>query len=88
MRALPRRRPVWGLAALLLALAAPMARPAAGDETALDPAAAVKLSQSVIGMSVGDYAFHDRAGRRVTLSSYRGKPLRVSFVYSVSRCVR
>jgi len=82
MRVLMRRHPVWGLAAVLLALAAPMARPAAGDGTALDPAAAVKLSQSVIGGSVGDYAFQDRAGRRVMLSSYRGKPLLVSFVYS------
>ena len=82
MRVLMRRHPVWGLAALLLALAAPMARSAAGDGAALDPAAAVKLSQSVIGRSIGDYAFHDRAGRRVMLSFYHGKPLLVSFVYS------
>ena len=82
MRALLRRRPAWGLAALALALAAPMARPAERDGTALDPVAAVKFSQGAIGRSVGEYAFQDRAGRRVMLSSYRGKPLLVSFVYS------
>ena len=82
MRAFFRQRLVWGLAMLALALTAPLARPAAGEATMLDPAAAVKLSQSVIGTSVGDYAFYDRAGRRVLLSSYRGKPLLVSFVYS------
>ena len=76
------RRLVWGLAAWLFVLAAPMARAADGDGAALDPAAAVKLSQSVIGNSVGDYVLYDRAGRRVPLSSYRGKPLLVSFVYS------
>lgn len=82
MRALTRQPLVWGLAALLFALAAPMARSAAGDGAALDPGAAVKVSQGAIGRSVGEYAFQDRAGRRVMLSSYRGKPLLVSFVYS------
>jgi protein SCO1 len=83
MRVLMRRRPVWwGVAALAFALATPMARSTAGDGVALDSVAAVKVSQSVIGTSVGDYAFQDRAGRRVMLSSYRGKPLLVSFVYS------
>ena len=70
------------MAGLLVALIVPLARAADGDGAALDPAAAVKVSQSAIGTSVGDYAFQDRAGRRVALSSYRGKPLLVSFVYS------
>jgi protein SCO1/2 len=68
---------------LLLALAAPpIARAADYDGAALDPGAAIKVSQGVIGSNVGEYAFQDRAGRRVMLSSYRGKPLLVSFVYS------
>lgn len=82
MRASMRQRPRWGPAALALALAAPMACPAAGDGAALDPVAAVKFSQGAIGRSVGEHAFQDRAGRRVLLSSYRGKPLLVSFVYT------
>ena len=70
----------WHPVALLAALVAP---PAAGHSTAaLDPAAAIKVSQSVIGNTVGDYALYDRAGGRVMLSSYRGKPLLVSFVYT------
>lgn len=70
----------WRSVALLAALAAPAA---AGHSTAaLDPAAAVKVSQSVIGHTAGDYALYDRTGRRVMLSSYRGKPLLVSFVYT------
>ncbi len=83
MRALMLRRPVWGLVALLLMLATPAARAAEIDGTAaFDPAAAVKSSQSVIGSTPGDYVLYDRTGRRVSLSSYRGKPLLVSFVYS------
>jgi len=77
------RRLACGLVASTLALAAYAARGAESDGAAVfDPAAAVKLSQSVIGNSVGDYVLYDRAGRRVLLSSYRGKPLLVSFVYS------
>jgi protein SCO1/2 len=83
MRALMPRRPVWGLVALLLMLATPAAGAAENDgAAAFDPAAAVKSSQSVIGSTPGDYVLYDRAGRRVSLSSYRGKPLLVSFVYS------
>ena len=83
MLALMPRRPVWGLVALLLMLATPAARAAKNDgAAAFDPAAAVELSQSVIGSTPGDYVLYDRTGRRVLLSSYRGKPLLVSFVYS------
>ena len=49
---------------------------------ALDPDAALALSQSVIGRQVGAYAFVDRQGRQVRLADYRGKPLVVSFVYT------
>jgi protein SCO1/2 len=49
---------------------------------ALDPDAALKVSQSAIGRQLGDYAFLDREGKQVRLAQYRGKPLVVSFVYT------
>lgn len=68
--------------ALLLSLWGCAAYAVASELAAFDPAAAVKASQGVIGNTVGEHAFQDRAGRRVMLSSYRGKPLLVSFVYT------
>lgn len=47
-----------------------------------DNAAALKISQAVIGHAVGDYHFTDADGRTVKLSDYRGKPLVVSLVYT------
>jgi len=49
---------------------------------ALDPDVALTLSQAAIGRSVGDYTLLTTAGRPVRLSSYRGKPLLVNFIYS------
>ena len=50
--------------------------------TALDEKAAFELSQSAIGKRVGDFVLLDREGRPVELSSYRGKPLLVNFIYT------
>jgi protein SCO1/2 len=50
--------------------------------SALDQAAALQFSQSVIGKPVGDYTLTDRAGRPLRLSQYRGKPLLVNFIYT------
>lgn len=47
-----------------------------------DNAAALKISQAVIGQAVGDYQFTDSAGQTVKLSDYRGKPLVVSLIYT------
>lgn len=55
---------------------------APGQSTQDRQAAALAFSQSVLGKTIGDYAFTDRAGRTVRLSRYRGKPLLVSFVYT------
>ena len=63
----------------LLALSVPAF--AAGAE-AFDPAVALRTSQAVVGQSVPDHTLLDRAGRPVKLSSYRGKPLLVSFIYT------
>lgn len=45
-------------------------------------AAALAASRAVIGHPIGNYRLRDAAGRYVRLSSLRGKPLVVSFVYT------
>lgn len=57
----------------------------AGADTpplALDQAAALRVSQAAIGRDIGDFTLFDRQGRPVRLSSYRGRPLLVSFIYT------
>ena len=66
------------LAALIVATAAG----AADGAGALDEKEALRASQAVIGSTVPDYALLDRDGRPLRLSSYRGKPLLVSFIYT------
>ena len=43
---------------------------------------ALRLSQGAIGQVVGDYTLTDTEGRPVRLSSLRGKPLLISFIYT------
>jgi len=43
---------------------------------------ALRLSQSAIGVEVGDYALTNAEGRPVWLASLRGKPVLVSFIYT------
>jgi len=57
------------------------AQPAAAP-VRFDQKSATQFSQNVIGQQVGDYTLVDRNGQPVKLSSYRGKPLLVSFVYT------
>ena len=66
------------LAALIVATAAG----AADGAGALDEKEALRASQAVIGSTVPDHALLDRDGRPLRLSSYRGKPLLVSFIYT------
>ena len=49
---------------------------------ALDPDAALRASQAAIGRELADHALLDAQGQPVRLSSYRGKPLLVSFIYT------
>ena len=82
------------LAALLLAWAvgggAVLALPAQAQEAAVLPAyaqgfdvhLALRASQDAVGRDLGEHLFRDRGGRTVSLSSYRGKPLLVSFIYT------
>ena len=64
------------LLACLLVLPAP-ALPAAFDQ-----ATALRTSQAAVGQSITDQTLFDRAGRPVKLSSYRGKPLLIRFIYT------
>ncbi len=48
----------------------------------LDTAAALRISQAAIGTTPADYTLLDRQGQSVRLSSFRGKPLLVSFIYT------
>jgi protein SCO1/2 len=78
-----RRRPsLAGALAVLLLPAALLAQEPAAPAPALDPAVAMRASQSALGRPVGDYTLLDREGRPVRLASYRGKPLLVSFIYT------
>lgn len=47
-----------------------------------DQKSAIQFSGSVVGQEVGDYTLLDRNGRPIKLSSFRGKPLLVSFIYT------
>ena len=47
-----------------------------------DQKSALQFSQGVVGQQVGDYTLLDRNGRPIKLSSFRGKPLLVSFIYT------
>lgn len=51
-------------------------------QPALDPDAALRSSQSAVGRQLDEHTLLDRKGQPVLLSSYRGKPLLVSFIYT------
>jgi protein SCO1/2 len=52
------------------------------DVPRLDEAQALAAGEAAIGRNVPDLTLADRQGRPVRLSSYRGQPLLVSFIYS------
>ena len=68
--------------AVALEGAAPGAAVAPAFSPALDQTVALRASQAAVGRTIGDYALQDREGRAVRLSSYGGKPLLVSFIYT------
>ena len=55
---------------------------AANPPQGLDAAAAVSTSQAAVGRMLSEHAMFDSDGRAVRLSSWRGKPLLVSFIYT------
>lgn len=50
--------------------------------TALDQTEALRASQAVVGKQIGEFTLLDRQSKPVALSSYRGRPLLVSFIYT------
>jgi len=55
---------------------------APGELAAIDEAQAIALAEGAVGRMVPDFEFHDRNGKPLRLSDYRGKPLLVSFIYT------
>jgi protein SCO1/2 len=53
-----------------------------GTEGAYDADAAIGTSQAAIGRNLDDFLLHDRLGRPVQLSQYRGRPLLVSMIFT------
>jgi protein SCO1/2 len=71
-----------GVSALLTPQSSPGQRTAASSAPVLDQAQALASSQRALGVQVGEHVLRDTQGRPVPLSSFRGKPLLVSFVYT------
>ena len=61
-------------------LGAALAQAAPGSTLDIDEA--IAFSRSRIGSTPADFVLQDREGRTVSLSSYRGKPLIVNFVFT------
>ena len=55
---------------------------AEGAEQKFDYDLALKTSQGAIDNQLGNYAFTNAAGKQITLSDLRGKPLVVSMIYT------
>ena len=66
---------------LMLALTA-MAASSGTTDLGLDREAALRTSQAAIGSKVDDHILLNREGTPISLASYRGKPLLVSFIYT------
>ena len=69
-------------AVLVVTLSLTAASAAAPQTGRLDPQAALVRSEQAIGRILGDYTLTDSNGARLTLASYRGKPLVISLVYT------
>ena len=54
----------------------------AAEGSALDEKEALRAGQAVVGTTLPEHILLDAAGRPVRLSSFRGKPLLVSFIYT------
>ena len=78
-RSIPRRLRATGFGLLLAVLLAPALAEA---PAALDERSALLAGDAAIGRLVPDHVLLDRQGKPVRLSSYRGKPLLVSFIYT------
>jgi protein SCO1/2 len=77
------RRQVQWLLLLGLCVATPvlLAQPA-NKQSGYDADASIEISQAAIGRGLGDYLLYDQQGKPVQLSSYRGRPLLVSMIFT------
>ncbi len=84
LQARPHSRGPVGFALLAACMALPvLAQPAAPTaRPGLNAAAAIETSQSVVGMRIGEHTLLERDTQPVRLSSFLGKPLLVSFIYT------
>ncbi|HYN60398.1 MAG TPA: SCO family protein [Rubrivivax sp.] len=83
-RSIARRLRATGLGLLFAAIIGPALADTApeGKLPTLDERSALRAGDAVVGTLVPEYTLLDRQGRPVRLSSYRGKPLLVSFIYT------
>ncbi|WP_367068039.1 SCO family protein [Oryzisolibacter sp. LB2S] len=72
----------WGLAMVAMVAPPAMAASPATADLGLDREAALRASQEAVGRTIGEHVLLDREGRPVSLASFRGKPLLVSFIYT------
>jgi protein SCO1/2 len=77
-----RLRLLGCIAVLCMLVAAPLRAEDTPRPPGLDQAQALRASQAAVGRQVADFTLLDRQERPVRLSSYRGKPLLVSFIYT------
>lgn len=77
-----RRLAAIALGAALALLPAVLLGQESPPAPALDQKTAIAASQAALGRTIGDHTLLDRESRPVRLSSYRGKPLLVSFIYT------
>jgi len=56
--------------------------PKADSKDSFDYDTALKISQAVIGKSLGDYSFINAQGQSLSMKDFRGKPLVLSMVYT------
>ncbi len=81
-------KPARAIALVCAVLAVVATQPARAEPidiatgSALNADAAVRASQAAIGERIGEHILLDRDANPVRLSSYRGKPLLVSFIYT------
>jgi len=78
------RRLLTVAVAAALALAPGIAR--ADGEKSFDVKDALAASRAAVGRAIDDFTLRDAEGRAIRLSSFRGRPLVVSFVYT--SCLR
>jgi len=75
--------PGLALILLLCVLPAPVTLLAqgAGDD-GYNADSAIAVSQSAVGLPLGDHLLYDRQGRAVQLADYRGRPLLISMIFT------